>query len=311
VSKGRPFRFGVQIEDASSASEWVAKARRAEELGYSVLTIADHFEDQFSPIPALMMAAAGTEKLRLGTFVLGNDFRHPTSVDKEAATLDLLSGGRFELGIGAGWMPNDYARTGISFDPHPVRLARLEEAVHIIKGLLAGETVNFKGRYYSVSGLATDPKPVQRPRPPILIGGGGKNLLSLAAREADIVGLNLRVSKDGKLDYKSLSAEATEEKILWIHEAAGSRLDELELNIYVQFVLSTAELEQAAEERHANEPEITPDLLMRSPHALLGTVEEMVEQLEARRARYGTSYVTVQEHNMERLAPIVAKLAGK
>jgi probable F420-dependent oxidoreductase len=307
----RPFRFGVQLGSASSAEDWVAKVRRVEELGYSVLTICDHVQDQLSPVPALMMAAAKTERLRLGTYVLGNDFRHPAAVAKEAATLDLLSGGRFELGIGAGWMPQEYSQLGIPFDRHPARLARLQEAVHLIKGLLAGETVNLEGHYYSVRSLVGDPRPVQQPRPPILIGGGGRNLLSFAAREADIVGINLRVMKNGHLVYKSLSAEATEEKMLWIREAAGSRIRELELNLYLYFVLPHGELKRTSDEWHEHEPEITPDFLTQSPHAVFGSVNEMVEQLQTTRERYGISYITVQEHNMDKLAPVVAALAGR
>src|SRR4051794_15610382 len=183
----RKFRFGAQCSYAGSGKDWAAKARRLEDLGYATLCMPDHFDDQLAPMPALTAAAAATTTLRVGTLVLGNDYRHPLITAKEAATVDVLSGGRFELGIGAGWMGSDYEQSGIGLDPPGVRIERLAESLAVVKGLLAGGKFSFAGRYYSVTRHPGTPAAVQRPRPPILVGGGGRRILSLAGREADIV----------------------------------------------------------------------------------------------------------------------------
>lgn len=179
----RRFRFGAQMSFAATRDEWVAKARRVEELGYSTLSVPDHFDDQLAPFPALMAAAAATTTLRVGTLVLDNDYRHPLLTAKEAATVDLLSGGRLELGMGAGWLRSDYEQSGIGCDPPAVRIERLGEGLAVVKGLLAGGKFSFCGLHYTVTHHAGTPQPVQRPRPPILVGGGGRRILTLAARE--------------------------------------------------------------------------------------------------------------------------------
>lgn len=176
----RTFRFGVQIASAGSAQEWADLARRAEELGYSSVFMPDHFGEQLAPVPALMAAADATTDLRIGALVFGNDYKHPVVLAKEAATLDVLSGGRFEFGIGAGWMNTDYEESGIQHDRPGVRIDRLAESVQICKGLFGEDPVTFEGEHYRISGLNGMPKPVQRPHPPVLIGGGGKRVLSLA-----------------------------------------------------------------------------------------------------------------------------------
>src|SRR6266568_8001917 len=196
MSKMRPFRFGVITESAPSREHWTTLVRRAEELGYATFLLADHYVNEFPPLVALMAAADATKTLRVGSFVFDNDFRHPALLAKEIATLDLLSGGRFELGIGAGWHRPEYEQTGLPFESAGVRISRLEEALRIIKGFLTEETVTFAGSHYTVTGLKAFPKPLQRPHPPIFIGGGGKRLLALAGREADIVGLHRKVNDD-------------------------------------------------------------------------------------------------------------------
>src|SRR6266568_4197945 len=202
MTRQRPFRFGVSVHQARSKEEWIALAQQAESLGYSTLQMPDHLGDQFAPVPALLAAAEATHTLRIGSFVFDNDFRHPVMLAREAATLDLLSGGRFELGLGAGWNRSEYEQAGIPYDSPGVRVSRMEEALHIIKGLLADGPVNFSGKYYTVTDLEGHPKPVQRPHPPILIGGGGKRLLSIAAREATTVGFTptFRAVGDRKSD---------------------------------------------------------------------------------------------------------------
>ena len=224
MARPHKFRFGVQTSRSASREEWVAKARKIEDLGFSTLLMPDHFEDQYAPVPALMAAADATTTLRIGTLVFDNDYKHPVVLAKETATLDVLSGGRLELGIGAGWMSSDYDQAGMAYDAPGERIARLKEGLAVIKGLFADEPVAFDGKHYRVhmNGL---PKPIQRPHPPILIGGGGKRVLSYAAREADIVGVNFTLTEGvvNRAVMTTGSAAATAEKMAWIREAAGPR----------------------------------------------------------------------------------------
>ena len=245
----RPFRFGVIVYQAKSKDEWVAKSQRAENLGYSTFLVPDHLEDQLAAVPALVAAAEATSSIRLGSSVFDNDFRHPVMLAKEAATIDLLSGGRFELGIGAGWAQSEYEQAGISFDAGSTRVSRLEEALHIIKGLFAEEPLNFSGKYYTVTNLEGFPKPIQRPNPPIFVGGGGKRILSIAAREANIIGFGPRTRADGSgLDAPDATSGATERKVAWVRQAAGERFNELELNAIVFTVVVTDQRKQASEQ---------------------------------------------------------------
>jgi probable F420-dependent oxidoreductase len=309
----RPFRFGVSARTAQSAEEWTAKARRAEELGYSTLLVADHFGPSLAPLPALMAAAHATTTLRVGSFVFDNDYRHPALLQKEAATLDLLSGGRFEFGVGAGGDRPEYEEAGIAFDAPEVRVARLAEAVAIIKGLFrAGldEPFSYTGTYYQINGLHNGPPSAQRPHPPLVIGGGGRRLLTLAAREADIVGFAFWRHPDGKPNMASLTAEATDKQVAWVREAAGARFDELELNMLIQQVRVTDQRESAVQAL-ADEWEMSPTVIGESAHMLLGSVTELVEQLQARRERYGISYITIFEPFMEPFAPVVQQLVGQ
>ncbi len=307
----RKFRFGVQAWRAADGAEWAAKARRIEDLGYSTLLIPDHFDDQLAPVPALAAAAAATSTLRLGTLVFDNDFRHPAVLAKEAATIDVLSGGRLEFGLGAGWMRTDYDRSGIPFDPPAVRIRRLAESLRIIKGLWGAEAVSFSGRHFQVAGLEGTPRPVQSPHPPVLVGGGGRMLLSLAAREADIIGLNFTLPS-GAVDRAATAtgtAAATEEKIGWIREAAGERFPQLELNVTVFVAAVTNDRDHAAD-RIASGFGVSPQEVLEVPHVLIGSVEQMVDDLERRRERFGISYVVFSGEQHEAMAPVVARLAG-
>jgi probable F420-dependent oxidoreductase len=248
----RPFRFGVTVPTVTSGAGWVERARRAEQLGYSILQVPDHFRDQLAPVPALTAAAMATTRLRVGALVFCNDFRHPVVLAKEAATIDVLSGGRFELGLGSGWLREEYDQAGIRFDAPGTRIERLAEAVAIVKGLLAGERVTFTGRHYAIAGLAGRPSPVQRPHPPLLIGGGGRRTLSLAAREASIVGLVPRALPDGSgLDRADFGEGTLRQKIEWVRAAAGDRFDSLELHALVQAVVVTGRAAGGAVPRRA------------------------------------------------------------
>lgn len=306
----RPFRFGVQASTATDRAEWVAIARQAEDLGYSVLTVADHLDDQFATTPALMAAADATTTLRVGSLVYANDYHHPVVLAKEAATLDVLSGGRLELGLGAGWMREDYDAAGIAFDPPARRIARLAEAVTVIKGLFADEPCAVDGEHYSVH-LDGTPKPVQRPHPPLLIGGGGRAILSLAGREADIIGLNIDL-RSGRIDASAgptATAAATDEKIRWIREAAGDRFDDIELQVRIHLALVTDDLPGVAA---AMSPAfgLSPEQGLETPHALAGSVDQIVETCLARRERFGISVIGLSLDAMEMMAPVVARLAG-
>ena len=304
-----PFRFGVQA-GATSRAEWLALARCAEALGYDVLLVPDHFPRGLGAVPALAAAATATERLRIGTFVVGNDFRHPALLAKDAATLDLLSDGRFELGIGAGWFKEEYEATGIPFDPAPVRIARLAESVRLLKRLLGGETVTERGAHYAVTDLTIAPRPVQTPRPPIMIAGGGPKILDLAAREADIVGIAPRSQADGTLDVASITAGETARKVERVRAAAGDRWEELELNVFV-YAVDLDEDRAAAAERLAPDFELPAADLRDSPHVLLGSPAQIVATLHERRASYGISYVVVTQPLMETFASVIPLAAGR
>jgi len=306
----RPFRFGVNVRSAGSPAEWADKARTVERLGYSVLLVPDHLADLLAPFPALAAAAAATTRLRVGTAVLNNDFRHPVLTAREAATLDVLSGGRLELGLGAGHMRSEYEQAGLPFEPAATRIERLGEAVVIVKRLLEGESVTFGGRHYRVTGHTIHPRPVQRPRPPVFIGGNAPRLLEVAAREADIVGLTGIAFRRGgaEPDVADFRAPIVDERVQLVRELAGARV---ELNALVQRVIVTDDRQKAAHELTARWPSLSADDVLATPYLLIGTVEQMVEDLRARRERWGISYYMTHETFMDALAPVVARLAGR
>ncbi len=314
MSEHRPFRFGITAASAGSRREWIEKARRVEALGYSVLTVPDHFPGTLATVPALMSAADATERLRLGSWVFCNDFRHPALLYKEAATIDLLSDGRFEFGIGAGWLKSEYDMTGIPFDPAGVRVARMEEAVRIFKGLAAEGPLDFAGEHYRIAGLEGAPKPVQQPHPPLYIGGGGRRLLSFAAREADMVGLAPKALPDGGLDQADVTEDAVQRKVRWVREAAEEASRSPELNILI-FVFEITDDRQGAAERHvAALPGLTSEQLLASPHVLIGTPAQIADDLRRRRDELGISYIVINtgvEEHIASFAPIVALLAGQ
>jgi probable F420-dependent oxidoreductase len=216
-----PFRFAVQQGSAVSAEDWVARARRAESIGYDILVMPDHLNRQLSPFAALAAAAAATTSLRLAAFVFANDFRHPLMLAREAATLDFLSNGRFEMGLGAGWMTGDYKKLGRPYDPAPRRIDRLEEAIPLIKRLLAGETVTHSGPHYQLDGATSGVPTVQKPRPKLAIGAGGPRMLKLAVREADIIGLSPGFNAHGRPIVRAATETATANKVALIRTAAG------------------------------------------------------------------------------------------
>ncbi len=292
------FRFGVVTSGfAQSQSAWVALARRAEELGYATLLMPDRPSmGGLAPITALAFAAGATSTLRVGSYVFCNDYRHPVVLAKEAATLDILSGGRMELGLGAGVSPTDYTQMGLPFDSAGTRISRLEEALQIIKSCFTQEVVNFSGKHYRIANLKGLPRPIQQPHPPIFIGSSGKRLLSIAAQLADGIAPTLRITSQG-VDSTDVSLE---EKVGWVQSAAGERFAHLELSQSAYFITIT----------DSSAPTILPPgapPLPRQPMSIEQAASFFIEQRE----RYGFSYIQVFDGQMENFAPVVARLAGK
>jgi len=280
-------------------------------MGISVLTVADHLDEQISPIAALMAAADATTTLRVGSLVFATDYRQPAMLAREAATIDRLSGGRLEFGIGAGWKLDDYAAAHVPLDRPAVRIARLEEAIKVIKGLWADEPLTFEGTHFNITNLNGLPKPAQQPNPPIVIGGGGKLVLQVAGRQADIVHLNPSLPA-GVIDERagaSATAEATEQKIEWVRSAAGERFDQLTFAVRVHLAMVTDDRD-AMIDALAGGFGLTHDQAANTPHALVGTTDQICEDLEFRRDRFGISDIGISASVMDDLAPVIAKLAG-
>ena len=281
-------------------------------MGYATLFLPDHFNDQLGVVAALMAAADATTKLRIGSLVFDNDYRHPVVLAKEAATLDLLSDGRLDLGIGAGWLVSDYESAGIPYDSAGTRIERLVEAVAILKKCFSGETFSFSGKYYTILEFEGSPLPVQKPHPRLLLGGGGRKMLTFAAREGDIVHVNYNLN-EGRINPKLVQtgmADATVEKLAWIKEAAPDRMDEIELGFTVFFANVTEDRESLAQVL-APSMGFEPRDVLEMPHFLIGTIDQIVDDLKQRRERYGFSDVIFPGEAAEQLTPVVERLAGK
>ena len=307
----RGFRFGVQVSKETSAKGWAELARRTEAAGYEVLTMPDHFTDQLAPVPALMAAASATTTLRVGALVFDNDYKHPVVLAKELATIDLLSEGRLDIGLGAGWMISDYEEAGMPYDSPKVRIDRFIEGVAVIRGAMAEGAFSFSGDHYTITNYNGQPKPIQA-RPPLLIGGGGKRVLSYAAREADIIGINgtLTAGVVGPEALSTMTAESVDEKVAIVAAAGAHRLNDIEMNIRTFFVKVTND-RAATVEGISSMFGVSKDMIDASPFALIGSVEECIEQLLERRERWGFSYTIVGAENIDECAPIVAALRGK
>ncbi len=315
MSNRHPFRFGVINEQMKAPSAWFDHVRRVEALGYTTLLLRDHFVpdffgDQYAPLVALMAAASVTTTLRLGTMVIDNDYRHPVMLAKEAATLDCLSGGRFELGIGAGWLRTEYEQAGLPFDRAGVRIDRLEESIRVMKGIWAEAPTTFAGQHYQVTGINGVPKPLQRPHPPLLIGGGKERMLKLAGREADIVGILTSDVSSGTLisDIRERMAAAVQQKIDWIRQGAGDRFDQIELSLIPTIIFTDDRRSHIESLIRQQGWDITVEAVLQMPSMLIGSVEEMAQDLQTRRESYGFSYYVVADDQMEAFAPVVARL---
>lgn len=311
----KPFRFLAEARAITSGRHLAETARRAEANGIDVLVIPDHLIQQLAPVPAMATIAAATERLRISAFVLNNDLRHPAVLAQDLASLDVLSEGRLEVAIGAGWNRPEYDAIGLAFDPTPVRQARLAEAVAVLKGCFADGPFSFVGTHYTITDYDAQPKPIQRPHPPFFVGGGGRATLRLAAREAQIVGLAPRILPNGAGDPASVTVEATAEKIAWVRAAAGDRFDGLELNIYPSMTgISLTdhpkrEAEELADALHARSGvRVSADDLLDSPHIFIGSIDGFVEKFRRLRAELGISSIMVGE--VDELVAVIERLAG-
>jgi probable F420-dependent oxidoreductase len=311
----KPFTFLADGGDAPDLATLTEGARRAEAIGVTTLVIPDHLVPIPAPIAWLATVAAVTERLRISPFVLNNDLRHPTVLAKELATLDVLSGGRLDVAIGAGWNEPEYAAIGQPFDPVGTRVARLAEAIAVLKGCFGDGPFSFAGEHYRITDYDAFPRPIQRPHPPIFVGGGGKRTLTLAGREADIVGLAPRTLSGQRGDPRSVTWAATEEKIGWVRDAAGERFEDLVLNVYPSQwpVTITDDLRGEARKvidrtRERTGYELTEREVIDSPHIFIGSVERFVEKFSELRERLGISSFMVG--SLEELEPVVERLAG-
>jgi probable F420-dependent oxidoreductase len=308
----RPFRFGVQVDGTGDRASWVELARRTEAAGYSTMTMPDHFGEQLAPVPALQAAADATTTLRLGALVYDNDYKHPVVLAKELATMDVLSDGRVEVGLGAGWMVSDYEQSGIPYDPPGVRVTRFMEGLRIIKSAFGPERFSFQGDHYTITDYDGRPKPVQSP-PPVLIGGGGPRVLRFAAQEADIVGINATLTS-GAIDestFASMTAEAVDDKVGVVVDAArqAGRLDAIEMNVRAFMVFVTDDPDGAIDTL-VQFTGAAPEMIAASPFALVGPPAKLIDDLQERRERWGFSYVIVGQNDVDAFAPVVAALAG-
>jgi len=268
-------------------------------------------ESQLAPVPALMLAATATTTLRIGTLVFDNDYKHPIVLAKECATLDLLSDGRLEIGIGAGWLRTDYEQAGMPYDPPGVRVARCEEAIAVLKGHFGDGPFSFEGEHYTITGHDGTPKPVQKPHPPLLIGGGARRMLTIAGREADIVGINpsMRAGAITAEGVRDIVADNVDQKIGWVREGAGARFDRIELQCRA-FIAQITDDAVGLANMMAPGFGLTAAEALAMPIALAGSVQQCIETLQARRERWGFSYVVFGPEHVEPFAPVVAALAG-
>jgi probable F420-dependent oxidoreductase len=311
----KPFRFLADAFDASTTRELGERARAAEALGITTLIQPDHLVPQLAPIAYLATVAALTERLRISAFVHNNDLRHPAVLAQELATLDVLSGGRLDVAIGAGWNEPEYRAIGLAFDPTGVRQARLAEAIAVLRGCFGEGVFSFSGEHYTITDYDAYPKPIQQPHPPFFIGGGGRRTLELAAREANIVGLAPRILSGQRPDPHSITWAATEEKIGWVREAAGDRFDALELNVYPSQwpIVVTDDLRGEARKvidrmKERTGIAMTEQEIIDSPHIFIGSIDRFVEKFTELRERLGVNSILVGD--LTALGPVVERLVG-
>jgi probable F420-dependent oxidoreductase len=319
----KPFRFGLQTFNADSGKAWADKARKAEALGYSAFHLADHLlgpgpalvrtnhpEQNVAAIPAMAYAAAVTDTIKIGCRVFCVDYHNPFVLTKSAFTIDMLSDGRLEFGLGAGWLKDEYAALAIPYDSPGTRIDRLADVIQGVKAFRAGGQFAIKNRTIDWQEFEGVPRPVGKV--PIMVGGGSPKVLRLGGREADIVSLNFnnRAGVIGPDGVMTSSKEETERKLGWIREGAGARFDQIEIEIGAYFTFVTDNPEPMLQGM-AQSFGVPPDAMREHPHALFGSVDTVCEELERRREMHGISYFTVGETAIDAFAPVVARLTGK
>ncbi|AVH21373.1 LLM class F420-dependent oxidoreductase [Nocardia cyriacigeorgica] len=318
----RPLRFAAAGEgnkQEGGARKFIQTAQQAEEYGFDTFVVPDHLGDQIGPIAALGALTQATERIRLGTSVLANGFRNPVVLAKDLATIDVLSKGRLEVGLGAGWKQDEFLAAGLEYDSPGIRLAKLDEALTILDVLLRGQECTFQGKYYQVNGIKGTPRPRQGPRPPLCTGGGGPKMLRLAAKHADIISVVPVTTKNGKGLLSGITMEKTIEKVNLIKEAAGERFDQIELNWAITAIVITDDREKTAEMAlSAIDRGLHPDLevdvkltveeILNSPYVAIGSFEEIAEQIRRVRQLTGMSYVGVFPTQMDAFAPVIPLL---
>ncbi|HEV3227628.1 MAG TPA: TIGR03621 family F420-dependent LLM class oxidoreductase [Acidimicrobiales bacterium] len=312
MAKPRPFRFGVDLQASLPGRSFADSTRELEALGFSTVFVPDHFDEGLGPITAMATAAAATTTLNVGSLVLDCDFRHPAVLARELASIDLLSEGRLEVGLGAGWKRLDYDRSGLTMDPPRVRVDRMIEHTRVLKGLFADGPLSFAGEHYTITELDGTPPPHRPGGPPILIAGGARRVLTFAGEIADIVGVNASIHS-GEVDTaaaKDSLADRFDEKVAWVRDGAVPRFDDIEINAWIA-IASLTDDGAAVAESLAPMYETDANSVRSSPLTLIGSLDEITGMLEARRARWGYSYIVLPGAQTHELAPVVAALAGK
>lgn len=305
------FRFGVQLDRPFDGMTWADSCRKVEALGYSTLFVPDHFDEGLGPIAAMAAGAAVTTELIVAPLVLDCDYRHPAVLSRELATIDQISEGRLEVGIGAGWKASDYRSSGIPMDRPGVRVDRMVEHGTILRALLRGETVTWQGEHYTITELPGTPACHTPDGPKFLVGGGAPRVLRFAGGFADIVGVNASIHS-GEIDTDAAldgMAERIDEKVGWVREGAGARFDELEINAWLA-ALEVTDDRDAMADLMSQLFGAPPAEVLESPLALVGTLDQMAETLAGRRERWGYSYHCVPGDRAEVFAPVVARLTG-
>jgi len=308
-------RFATQLNTAASRDALVARAQEAEARGFSAITVADHFRPgELAPLVAMTAMADATTSIHIGSNVLGNDYRHPVVLARELATLDLLSEGRLQVGIGAGWLRSDYDTWGVPMDPPAVRIARLAESIAVLKALWSGGPCRFRGDHYAVDAPAGVAPSQQRPHPPLLVGAGGRRLLELAAREADVIGITFN-QRHGAPDARAIIADAGnadedvhDHRIAWIRAAAGARFDSIELAVFAT-VRVTADREAAIEAMAAANG-VSAAWVAAAPQFSFGSIDEIADDMLATRERYGITYFMTPGEDFDVASQLVERLGG-
>ncbi len=314
MTTATPFRFGLQLHSPIDGMNWLDSARYAEDQGYDTLLIPDHFHHQYGPLTSLAAAAAVTTNMKVAALVFGNDYRHPVVLAKEMATLDLISGGRVEFGLGAGWMRTDYSQAGMVYDRPGVRIERLVESLDIVRRCWSEGPFDFDGEHYTIRDYDGLPKPHRPGGPPVIVGGGGPRMLGVAARNADIVAVtaNLRAGEVGPDAIADSMGAAYDAKLARFYQVAGPRAAEIELSSLTMNVAVTDDRDSVL----ATFVELfgkPAEEISQSPALLIGSVAEIIETLQARRERWGFSYIVVQQsgsQGMNRFGEVVAALSG-